>query len=88
MGGETASLEPTTAPAIHDINETERKREDLRLFAKHGYTDKDETKFAKGVLEKDARQITDKEKMKLAEIKAIVKARAFHRARNQPDVPF
>ena len=29
MGGETASLEPTTAPAIHDINEAESKLEDF-----------------------------------------------------------
>lgn len=62
MGEETASLEPTTAPAIHDINETERKLEDLKLLFDGGYTDKDETKFAKEVLEIDAAQITDKEK--------------------------
>ena len=68
MGEETASLEPTTAPAIHDINETERKVEDLRLLAKHGYTDKDESKFAKEVLEIDASQITDKEKESIFQI--------------------
>lgn len=62
MGGETASLEPPTAPAIHDINETERKLDDLKLLFDGGYTDKDETKFAKEVLEIDASQITDKEK--------------------------
>lgn len=67
-GGETASFEPTTAPAIHDINETKRKLEDLRLLAKHGYLDKDESKFAKGILEIDAAQITDKETARLAKI--------------------
>ena len=60
MGGETASLEPTTAPAIHDINETEKKLEDLKLLFDGGYTDKDGTKFAKEVLEIDASQIASR----------------------------
>lgn len=68
MGEETASLESTTAPAIHDINETERKLEDLRLFAKHGYLARAESKFAKEVLEIDAKEITDDEKESLFQI--------------------
>ena len=41
MGRETASLEPTTAPAIHG------KLEDLRLLKSHSYLDRAESKFAK-----------------------------------------
>ena len=68
MGGETASLEPTTAPAIHDINEAESKLEDLRLLAKHGYPDKDESKFAKEVLEIDSSELTEEEKERIFQI--------------------
>lgn len=133
MREETASLEPTTVPAIHDINETERKLEDdLRLLAKHGCLDKDETAFAQEVLEISPAEITAEETEQIKEItnrytycleslralqwnpkthspptkrksgissgssscfpkrltEAIVKARAFHCAMNEPDVLF
>ena len=43
---------------------------DLKLLAKHGYLDKDETAFANEVLEIDDKQLTNKEKKRLDEIQA------------------
>ena len=51
------------------ITGTKRKLEDdLRLLAKRSCLDKDESKFAKEVLEIDASQITDKEKESIFQI--------------------